>query len=247
LPFVQNGVARADVFDAFCHWFVAIRNGGGIPSRQGPERYADVGEWLAATIPPDTRPAVERLLASAIDLAHEQNGSCWSITWRPRRIRLNVGRLAAFTVKRHGVEFGIVEDGINTLSSKLPTDAVELSEASKAEPRAMLCALPFDVVAGHHDAISGALEAFIPMAAATALRSPHARLHSNEVIEHLSKSLGRTLPQPLVGEKASRRRAAAEPPPPAVAITHPRTLFKKVDYELSNLLSYIEIGDIALP
>ncbi len=53
--------------------------------------------------------------------------------------------------------------------------------------------------------------------------------------------------------RAWRRSDDKEPSPPptkvvsTIAFSHPRTLFKKVDYDLAGLLHYIDIGDVGLP
>jgi len=40
---------------------------------------------------------------------------------------------------------------------------------------------------------------------------------------------------------------AANTPPPAVPFNQPHALFKKVDYDLTGLINYIQMGDLGLP
>ncbi|MGH9630882.1 MAG: GmrSD restriction endonuclease domain-containing protein, partial [Bryobacteraceae bacterium] len=80
-------------------------------------------------------------------------------------------------------------------------------------------------------------------AAGTARRTPYFRSHSPGVIVALQETAP-DIPAPAYGDE----RAIPPPPPPrAIALTTPRALFSKVDYELSHLLSAVETGEIGLP
>jgi hypothetical protein len=67
-------------------------------------------------------------------------------------------------------------------------------------------------------------------------------------VDYLERSVGRTLPRPEYTRKERTGDTPEERPiERAVAIDAPRALFKKVDYDLTTLLTYIEMGDIGLP
>jgi hypothetical protein len=206
-----------------------------------------IAEWLGRFASRDIIEGVGRVLAHAITVAHEYGSGCWSVSGSRRGIRLSVGRLATLTFSRKGVEFGVIEGQRTALAGELPPGSFKFTGAFTAEPRAASCLVTSSAVVTHESNIREALDAFIPIAAATAGQSPYARSHSSEVVTFLSAVLGTELPSPDYVAASARKRGPSMPPPPAVAVTHPRTLFKKVDYELSNLISYIELGDIALP
>jgi hypothetical protein len=246
-PFVGDGVLAVDVFDAFCHWFIAVRDSSGEAAPAGEDDGRDVSRWFERHVPSSSRNAVEELLAFAVAEAHEQGAAGWCLTARRWGFRLNVGRIASVSLKRKQLEFGFLVEQRAGLASQLAGSDFELTDPFSAEPKAATCVVPYKFVANHAPAIRDALEAFIPVAAATAVRTPFGRSHSSDAVNYLAIRTQRALPEPDLSTVRTRRRAPAGPPPPAVAIRHPRTLFKKVDYELSNLLSYIELGDIALP
>src|SRR5207244_11365239 len=84
---------------------------------------------------------------------------------------------------------------------------------------------------------------FLGTAAGTARRTPYFSSHSPGVVAALQEAMP-DVPVPDYGDER-----AAPPPPPlrAVALTTPRALFSKVDYELSHLLSAVDNGEIGLP
>ena len=59
-------------------------------------------------------------MATHIELAHAQSASCWEITVRKRRIRLNIGRLVALEFTKDQLRLGLVpEDLANDLRDEL--------------------------------------------------------------------------------------------------------------------------------
>ena len=83
------------------------------------------------------------------------------------------------------------------------------------------------------------------IAAGAAKRVTQPETHSVATVECLERLLGRRLPQPAY--MAQEDETATQEPGQAVAINQPRIVFKKVDYDLTGLLNYIELGDIGLP
>jgi hypothetical protein len=246
--FAGNGVLPADVFDAFCHWFIAIHKGDrrDESGQRGRRSVPEPGpEWFAKRLPSQSREAVERLLADAIVAAHEQGPGGWSATWKRWGLRLNVGRLAAFTIRRGDLEIGVLAEQADALCAAIP--GAKTTEPFASAPAATSCILPFMAAASHEHKVRAAIDAFIPVAAASALRTPYARSHTPAVADYLSERLGRALPEPQHGERPEARKQKVTEPPQTVAFRGPRTVFRKVDYELSTLLHYIDMGDVALP
>jgi hypothetical protein len=243
-----DGTLPVDVFDAFCHWFIAIRKGDRPDAPDpGDERSdQDLGAaWFRKRLPGQSREAVERLLADAITAAHENGAAGWGVTWKRWGLRLNVGRLAAFTIRRRDLEFGVLTEEAEELLAAIP-DA-ETTAPFAAAPEATSCIVPFAAAASHEQTIRAAIIAFIPAAAGTAARTPYARSHTAAVADYLSAQLGRDLPEPRHGDQPETRKSKDTEPPQTVAFRGPRTVFRKVDYELSTLLHYIDMGDVALP
>ncbi len=243
-----DGVLAADVFDAFCHWFIAIKKGDqtATAGRTGTRTIPDTGpEWFSHRLPGPSREAVERLLADAMTIAHEHAPGGWSVTWKRWGLRLNAGRLAVFTIRRKDLEFGVLTEQLGEVVDAIP-GAVSNGTFSAA-PQAASCVVPFIAAATHEQLIRTALDAFIPVAAGTAARSPYARSHTPAVADYLSAQLGRPIPEPENRTAARARKPKDTEPPQTVAFRGPRTVFRKVDYELSTLLHYIDMGDVALP
>ena len=86
-----------DVFDAFCHWWVSLYEGE--VGAEGENEQESDGDAPSHAMERFFRGEAERqrlcgVMATHVELAHAQSTSCWEITVRKRRIRLNIGRLS---------------------------------------------------------------------------------------------------------------------------------------------------------
>jgi hypothetical protein len=188
-------------------------------------------------------------LAMAIEKAHTYGTAVWEVTLQRRRVRLNVGMLLS-------CEFSVGRIGLGLVSSRLPSDLQRVlddigegSEAFKTHPIARFYRLPVAVFVDHHETLKPAFLDFLEIAGRSARQTPYAYAHSPSFIDHLERVVGRPLPRPTY---TRRERSSDEAPEErrverAVAQEAPRALFKKVDYDLTTLLTYIDMGDVGLP
>jgi hypothetical protein len=120
-------------------------------------------------------------------------------------------------------------------------------ENYKPRPVTTLCRLPIAVAAEHSSTIWPALADFIPVAAGTAIQSPYHQAHSPGVVDFLRTALGRELPNAEYRASAKSAAPKTEESVEVIAFQHPRTLFRKVDYDLEGLLNFVDTGFIGLP
>ena len=261
-PIAGPNVRPDDVCDAFFHWLIAVKRFGkpgmiagearpkipttlGAPDRNDP---AWTAAWVEAAVPdPPARRSCLEIIADAIVQANASGVACWEVTERRTSIRLNVGRFLTVKLFPGHVRLGVSDAAFPAELLKRFEAEGRLKSTFHVEDLRLLD-LKVDAVPSLRVDISPAFHAFVAKAAASAKRSPHARSHSPGFLDYLRAELNRPLPDPQYdseGEPEKEEKPAALPP--AKALNAPLALFKKVDYELSVLLGYLDLGDIALP
>jgi hypothetical protein len=232
-----------DVFDAFCHWWVAIYKGSGDEAIEKTMRhlFADDSVRMKAC----------ELMAEHIELANGQSASCWEITVRPHRVRLNIGRFAGLELRKNKLRLGLVpEDVVGHLRDQFQAEG-RWSTEFPTTPVTRLCEFEPDEYFQRGDALAPSVKEFVSVAAHTALLSPFRKSHSPEFLDYLEDALARGLPHPRYRETPVTpafakpvQKLAMEP---AIRFDARQSLFHKVDYTVGHLVSSIELGDIGLP
>ena len=157
----------------------------------------------------NVRTNVLKALAGSIELANEQNESCWSVTLYRGIIRLNVGPLTAFEVKVDAVTVTVLGKDVRAELAQLdgaefnPDPFKNIKDAFWVHitPHAFEEAWPV-VRAFHQKLISRAASG----------RANWARAHSYRFIEHLSELVGRSLPNlPAIEEDETKRTGKPGP------------------------------------
>ncbi len=257
---IRPDATPGDVLDAFCHWYIALRDKKRkrtetqIETEKDDEEFAVdsvdrespefAREWWKRTFPdPQHRTILMRAVVDAITCVHPHGPARWSVTLMRRSLRLNVGRLRGLRLRKVGIEFGIVP-------ASLPPDlAAELDSVGRwkgeydTQPSTKLLELTVNHFVELYPRMHGHFAEFLGTAAGTARRTPYFRSHSPGVIVALQENAP-DIPAPAYGDE---RDSPPPPPPHAIALTGPRALFSKVDYELSHLLSGVDTGEIGLP
>jgi hypothetical protein len=243
-----------DVLDQFCHWLVAIKKAvpkkriktsatGSIKlDREDPSSTALVLSRLYED--ESQRALCSTLMAEAIDLASRHGDTRWSISLFRRFVRLNVGRLLALELRDNALRLGLVLNPADDGTRDLVNREAVATEGFATTPPSALYTLPLEAWVANEGRIRPLFNTFIGLAAKTARKSPTARSYSPGVISYLETTLNRSLPRP-----SHDTSEPSEPVqmPAAIPIKTPRTVFKKVDYDLAGLLTYIDNGDIGLP
>ena len=245
-----------DVLDQFCHWLVAIkkvapksRQSKGSVSRVRPGVLDRVDPAYTATVidyvdtNQEERASCFRWLAEGIRVAHEANPDNWSLTLYRSKIHLNVGRILVFQWKRGRVGLALLEDQSDEWLRQAMEPANSKGRFRTKEPVGWFSYSPADFVRNAPALILG-FQGAIRAGVSTARTANYARSHSPGVIDYLEQELGTELPRPSHESSTSARPTDMIP---AIPIDTPRTVFKKVDYELSGLLHYIQNGDVGLP
>ena len=250
LQSIRPDVAPGDVLDAFCHWYVALRDkvqeNNKLPSvdsldRQSPEF---AREWWERTFPDaQQRDLLIHVLADAISCVHPHGPARWGITLMRRSLRLNVGRVLALKFRAQTVEFGFVSGNISSMLASELESIGTWKEEYDTQPATKLLQLPVPQFVVLYPRVRSHFAEFLSTAAATARRTPYFNSHSPGVVANLQE-LNPDTPSPSYGDSPVE---PLPPPPHAVALTTPRALFSKVDYELSHLLSSVDTGEIGLP
>lgn len=249
-----EGVLPSDVVDAFCHWWVSVYRGdeGENVEDQEMPRATPSGTDLTKLFPNATdRRRLCELMAVQIQRAHAQSASCWEITARPRRVRLNVGRNVALEFTKGRLRIGLVpEDVPEGLRDQLQREDRWGAEFVTT-PVTRLCAFEPE----RYWALESQLEASavenIRVAAQTGLQTPFHRSHSPEFLDYLEQELGRPVPRPVFQLSTSSKPAIAvggkTPMLPAVRFDPRQTLFHRIDYTVGHLVGNIALGDLGLP
>jgi len=188
-------------------------------------------------------------LAMAIEKAHAYGSGVWEVTLQRRRVRLNIGVMLSCELSIGRIGIGLVPSHLSDDLKRFLDDVGEWSEPFKTDPVARFCSLPVASFLERREAIEAAFAGFLEIAGRSARQTPYAYAHSPAFVDHLERVLGRALPRPTYRRKEPRadKTPEEEPIERAVALDAPRALFKKVDYDLTTLLTCIDMGDIGLP
>jgi hypothetical protein len=239
----------SDVFDAFAHWFVALRSAKSEEDdtmdsfdRQSP---AVAAAWFARQFPDETiRTKCEPLFATAIERAHPLGADRWRVTLRKPRLRLVVGKLIALHLASDKVRIGVIPGHLTSeVKAELERDG-RWSREHNTTPSSSLIDLPLEKFLALESRLAPNFAEFLALAASTVRKTILHKSHSPGVIAYLEEATGRSLPQPAYEDSGAN---VVQEMPKAVALKTARALFNKVDYELSHILSSIGTGDIGLP
>ncbi len=252
---IATSARPCDLLDGFCHWLVAIKKvptgsagtkpatKDGVPSdRTSPEAAAQLLEILY----PDSsaRNVCLQTLAEAVELADRLGHSQWSITLSGGRIRLNVGFRRVLALSQGHVGMGLMPGVLDPATSAALESRFGPPVTSKSDPSLQYRRMPLADFMELRERLLPSFQKFMAVAARGSKRAPWSSSHSPGVLAHLEVALGRPMPTPAHSVESPRQPVTM---PAAVAIKTPATVFKKVEYDVSGLLSYIANGDIGLP
>jgi hypothetical protein len=188
------------------------------------------------------------LFADAIMQSHTYGAARWEVTLTRRKLRLNVGSLRALEFAEKFISFGVIRDEIDPALQQIIAKRGTLrAKDFNTQPTTTVCRLPVEVVIDHYNIIWALLKEFIAIAATTAVQSPYHQAHSSGVLVFLRAALNRELPDPEYRERKKLPAEKTAQSGQVIAFRSPRTLFRKVDYELEGLLKFVETGFMALP
>lgn len=251
------GVLPTDVFDAFCHWWVSIYKG----AVGKPDKSEETEEGSGGHSPSElmerffqdegVRHRLCQVMASHIELAHAQSPSCWVMTVRKRRIRLNIGVVTALEFSYDQLRLGLVPDDLaDGLRDDLQAHD-QWSAEFATKPVTRLCRFEPQQFLKLEGDLTPSIKEFVRIAAHTGLRTPFSRFHSADMIDYLIEATGRDLPRPLHEPSPSSKPTAPSGQKvrmePAIRFDPRQSLFHKVDYSVGFLTSSIELGDLGLP
>jgi hypothetical protein len=201
LPAGGADLLPCDIFDAFCHWAVAIYKGSFGPKDGDTSKMNDldiIEERMRRFFTDDAeRLRICRVLADRIDLANAHSPSCWEITVRNRRIRLNIGRLAALELSNNQLRLGLVPEDIPDDVRRQLQEEGRWSTEFTTRPVTRLCQFEPFRYWQLEDVLAASGKEFVRIAAQTGLQSPFHRFNSPEMLNYLDKVLGRVVPRPL--------------------------------------------------
>jgi hypothetical protein len=242
---IENGFLPGDVFDAFAHWFVAIRSKAKQDEeldRLSPEVAA---EWFARKFSDETvRRKCEAFLASAIERAHPLGVDRWRVTLRKPRVRLIVGKLVAIHFGADHIRIGLIPERLAAETKRRIEETGHWRREHTTTPVSGVAEIPFDTFLELENALTTNFNEFLVLAESTSKKTIEHKSHSPGVIAYLEQATGRSLPQPAYEESTPAVPSAM---PKAIALNTARAIFNQVGYELSHLLSDIDIGNIGLP
>lgn len=245
-----SGALAGDKLDAFCHWLVAVKRA--TQEEEIEEGENDRESALDRKDAGSAQRVIERLLASeeerrqvvaafaeAVREADRYGRQRWSVTLHRRKLRLNVGRLLSMELAEDRLRLGLAPH-------LLPGDVPEMlreedePETFATTPATAMFAMAPATFRTLWPRLLPAFREFLRIAAGTARKSPYTQAYSPGILAYLDLATGTKLPRPAHDESQTEL-------PKAIAVQTPRTVFKKVDYDLNGLLTYIENGDIGLP
>jgi hypothetical protein len=217
--------------------------------RKDPDRVREMMEMRLAD--EAERRSVLSLLVDGIRQASAANPASWSVTLRDRSASCIVGGLYAvgFYSSRFFVSLKTTD---MTASEKALVDPYFRNDSEFRRIEGGRGAeLPVSQLANQElrGALLSGLTAFIEEAAENSATLLQQKSHSPSVLDFLETSLNVELPRPDFDAANAEEDEGEEPPPPppaSVRISRPRT-FKDVHYDIGKLLSYLQLGDIALP
>ncbi len=249
---VGDAFLPSDAFDAFAHWFVALRS---IKSEEGEpttdldsfdrQSPAVAAAWFARQFPDQTiRTKCAAFFATAIERAHPLGADRWRVTLRKPRLRLVVGKLIAIHLASDMVRVGVIPSHLPPEVKRQLEEAGHWSREHTTNPPSGLIDLPLQNFLALENSLAANFAEFLAVAASTVRKTIEHKSHSPGVIAYLQEVTGRELPQPAYQDSGAN---VVQEMPRAIALKTARALFNKVDYELSYILSSIGTGDIGLP
>ncbi len=237
---IGDGFLPGDIFDAFAHWFVALRSSDTTGSLPGIAE-----EWFARKFPDQTvRQRCETFLANSIEQAHPLGIDRWRVILRKPALRLVVGKLVAFHLAADRVRIGLIPGTLSTETRHKIEESGHWRREHRTNPVSGLADIPIETFLDLQTTLAPNITEFLNVAASTVKKTIEHKSHSPAVVAYLQQVTGRPIPQPAYEDSTPDVPIAMTK---AVALTTSRALFNKVDYELSHLLSAIDTGDIGLP
>ncbi len=204
-------------------------------------------------VPDDNeRRAALELLAHAVENAHDEKPSGWSLRDRGSELALFTGRIAACSITKGRIALSVMGPVKDEVRSALGAD-VEDNEAWKAIPGGLYLRFPVakaDVALG---LLKEPFDRFVDEAMARMRRRVDPESHVPEAVTYLAEAVGRSLPQPEYGTVEENDSGDDETGEEQVAASRePRIrgrapIFEQSQRSIVSLISDVERGVIALP
>jgi len=142
------------------------------------------------------RKQFEELLVDLIERAHEHGHGCWSVTLRPKLIRLNVGGTRIVDVARGQVGFWAIKDSFDATTRE--------RVAAHPAPRGRLKRIedavgyrgPVDVFSDLLPKVREGIVGLVDVAYSQATVTAYRKSHSPSVLAYLRATTGRDVPEP---------------------------------------------------
>jgi hypothetical protein len=206
-PAARGEVDEFATFDMFCHWFVAVRDTADESELENDDdasiyagsidrRSAADAAHVIERICPDGAPratAVAECLR-VIREAHSIAPAGWSVTLKRRIVRVNVGGIVAFDMRREGVYLVVHEPTIDPAA--LPTlKQFDQDEAFKWIEGADGYLIPYSSLEPALSLLRAASQELVKRSVVKSDKAPFKSAHSPGVLEYLRQQ-GHDVPDP---------------------------------------------------
>jgi hypothetical protein len=210
-------VSSLEAFDMMAHWYVAVRkpddedededfdDGPRIVDRASA---ADAQRVLEAVCPdPAPRAVALDTFARSVRLAHQTAPSSWSVTLKPRLLRLNVGGILVLDIEPDGLTLVVHQDSLDRSMRR----RLERHERYTFNylPSTVGYLIPFNELDPTLTLLQGAHEELVRRVVAKTTKAPFRSAHSPGILKMLREA-GHAVPDPGWAD----RRPVIDPPPP---------------------------------
>ncbi len=196
---------------------------------------------------PQLRSELLAFFARAIEIADEERPDGWVVVETRTAVALQVRRLRALRVRQSRIELSVLGPIDATLRAELGAEERE-NEEWKAIPGGLVLFIPLTSMALVRDRLEEPFARFVAAAMQQLRRPVSLDSHAPEVVNYLSREVGRELPQPSAIARIDEDPTPDEEPERAVPRVRGRApLFIHQQISISTLLGMIEQGTMALP
>jgi len=198
------------------------------------------GAWLFERLceNEEERASLMRLVSDSMIAANARGPRCWCVTSSPNRIRLNVCFMAVMTIRTQEMFLSVSEELLTPEQKEfLNNYGKKEPDGLKTYPTVRWYRFSRSSFLEHLELMWPLVEAMIQFAGTPKNgRTIWRKAHRHGIGAYIQEMLGIEVPAPVTTKEVD-----------TVAITTPRVLFSKVDYDTQGLLNQLKMGEIGLP
>ncbi len=179
--------------------------------------------------------------------ANALNKASWSITLRGSRVALLFDGIWACALEREIFTISLKPGVLASADWAALQPKLQSWGTFKSLPGTEIFGIEVDLLSdkGLRSALDAASQAFLESTRQSTATVSQQRSHSPGVIEYLEELLGSTIPEPDF--EAGRGDGPKDHTPPTTRLASGTLSFKGSQIDVSSLLTYLEMGDLALP